>query len=453
MKKCSILWILFISACTPTSPLITARWSGSGKKPILELNETTLENKSSWSSANENVEFAEQKVSNYRIDGSFVKTVSSKNKKPLFQSYSIVNDITPFKILHADKMEKSIEKNWLRFVNRNSTLKIPTNKTPIQVVFATTPRLNPVYRTTFETSLGEIQSLTYDDNGTLISNERVGSNLTDMVDSPALAFPKGPKKSELTPVMLTRKMQPEGLANSLIEMSSISPNKIISSSNLQFQPTDDRFDQVQAFYFSQKILQWFEQTLLLKGPYKLSIVTQLGFPEKTNAAFYYQNQIRLGAGDDVTFSNMSWDPTIVMHETSHAVIDALSRLPFQGQGGSINEGYADTFTTFYLESPLLGDNSYRLGPFKRTVDLPLKLSEANGGLYHDSAIVSGFFWSLKKLIGPDHSLSLAIHVLNRLGPNTNFADFKLALNEQTNELFKDEELKTVKQLLQDRELL
>lgn len=161
----------------------------------------------------------------------------------------------------------------------------------------------------------------------------------------------------------------------------------------------------------------------------------------------------MGQGDDKTYSNIAWDPTIVMHETSHAVIDVLTHLPFQGEGGSINEGYADLFTTFFLNNPLLGENSYLMAPYKRSVDQNLKLSEKNGGLYHDSAIVSGFFWNLKKQIEVDKTLLFAVRVLNRLGPQSDWNDFKLALQEQSQALFSGEDLKTVNLLMKERDLL
>src|SRR5690606_1502757 len=127
---------------------------------------------------------------------------------------------------------------------------------------------------------------------------------------------------------------------------------IEGSQNMEFPPTDERFDQVQAYYYANQILSWFGRKLTLKKPLKVSILAHVGYPDKTNAAFYYKGQVRLGSGDDVTFSLIPLDPSIVMHEVSHVLIDELARLPFQGEGGSINEGFADVFTTFYLNSSL-----------------------------------------------------------------------------------------------------
>src|SRR5690606_24637168 len=143
---------------------------------------------------------------------------------------------------------------------------------------------------------------------------------------------------------------------------------------------------------------------------KIGVLTDVGYPEKTNAAFYYNGLVRLGAGDDVVFSRISWDPSIVAHEISHGVIDQISRLPFEGEGGSVNEGFADTLTTFFLESPRLGENSYKMAPFKRTVEAKVHWSHRNGGLYHDSALVSGLFWEMRTKLDSAKTLKLVMNV-------------------------------------------
>ena len=145
---------------------------------------------------------------------------------------------------------KNRNKIWHRFTEENSEFKKLHQLENTEVVFLTKPELKPALKILAENQQGEIQSILINKDSQLISKTRVGSNLTDMIDSPSLAYPTGPKKSELTSILLNRKLQPEGLANSLIEVNSLSPNKIIAGSSLEFQPSDERFDQVQAFYFS-----------------------------------------------------------------------------------------------------------------------------------------------------------------------------------------------------------
>jgi Zn-dependent metalloprotease len=164
-------------------------------------------------------------------------------------------------------------------------------------------------------------------------------------------------------------------------------------------------------------------------PFAIRGVSSLGFPEKTNSAFYYSGQIRLGAGDDVTFSKIPQDPSIVIHETCHALIEALAKLPYQGEGGSLNEGFSDFFTTVLLKNPKLGEASYKKGPFKRTVENDKKVSDKKGALYADSGIVSGTLWEIYQKLGQEKSLQFALEILTRLGPNSNFESTSTVMKE------------------------
>ncbi len=453
MKEISVLWILVITSCTPTVPLISARWTGDGKRPQVDLGESTLYAEPAFKSSGEDVQIFQQRIANFRVIGSYLKIVSKKDGVPIFQSLAVTPNVTPLKVLQAQDLDRKKRASWQQFLNLHPEYKNQKLLKPIEVVFSMVHKLRPALEALIENKNGEVFSNLFEQNGNLISSTRMGSGLSDLTESPALVFTRGPKKSELSSILLSRKIQPVGLTNTSVEVTSAAPSKITGAQSIEFQPSDERFDQIQAFYFSNLILQWFKESLSLSGPYKLSIITHVGYPDKTNAAFYYKGQIRLGTGDDISFSNISWDPSIVMHETSHAMIDALSHLPFEGEGGSINEGYADLFTTIYLENPLLAENSYRKGPYKRSVDLNMKLSEKTGGLYHDSAIVSSFFWTLKKKLGSDKTLQLAIQVLNRLGPYSDFKDFILSLSEQTAKITNEDDRSKINQLIKERELL
>jgi Zn-dependent metalloprotease len=179
----------------------------------------------------------------------------------------------------------------------------------------------------------------------------------------------------------------------------------------------------------------------------------VGYPEKTNAAFYYQNLIRLGTGDDETFSRLALDPSIVVHESCHGIIENVAHLPYQGEGGSLNEGFADTMTTLYLGSPLLGDSSYLKGAYKRAVNTPLLMSRKNGGLYHDSLIVSGFFWQLKEKIGPEKTWNIVLITLMRLMPGSDLKDFSIQLNKVLAERLQGNDLNAAENLMKGLELL
>lgn len=453
MKKCSLLFVLLFWSCTPTPQQTTLRWSGSGPKPDLDQWINSSNSSAIYQSNSEDIQTYQQNLAGFKIEGSFIKTIKNKTGDTVFQSGKVVKGLSPVLSLQAFRLEQKKEKIWKNFLKLNPQVSAERMISPLEVIILTEPQAEPVIYTVLENKLGLFHALTISTKNELIKDEVVGSHLTDLIESMSTAYTRGPKKSTLGAIVLNRKNQSEILSDSNFEMFSAAPVKINLLEPLEFSVTDDRFDLVQAFYYSQQIMNWFRDELKQSYLGKLKVTTQLGFPDKTNAAFYFQNQIRLGQGDNETYSHIAWDPSIVMHETSHALIDAIAHLPFQGEGGSINEGFADVFTTFYLDSPLLGENSYLLAPFKRTVDQSMKLSEKNGGLYHDSAIVSGYFWSLRKQIGEDPTLQLAIRVLNRLGPNTTFVDFKQSLQEQSSELLSEEQNRKAHALMKERELL
>lgn len=127
--------------------------------------------------------------------------------------------------------------------------------------------------------------------------------------------------------------------------------------------------------------------------------------------------------DDEIYSHLSQDPSVVIHESVHAFVDIVAGLPFEGEGGSINEGFADFFTAVQLNNPNMAESSYLKGPFRRSVVNSVVLDEKNGGLYHDSAIVSGVLWDLHERFGRDTGLKLSAYTLNRLVPGSDFKDF------------------------------
>lgn len=218
----------------------------------------------------------------------------------------------------------------------------------------------------------------------------------------------------------------------------------------QFQLEDPKFYQAQTFYFVQQALNYFEFDLGFKLPVRVEVETSMGYPQKTNAAFTYNNQIRLGDGDSQIYQNIPNDPTIVIHEVSHILNSLIARLPTQGEGGSLNEAFADFFTASYLGSPFLGQYSYKQGARRNLEDVIL-FSEKNGSLYGDSQIVSGTLWQIRKELGADLAQKLALRTLTRLGPSQSLADFSNAIARASQDLLTDSQRQTVDAILKGRQ--
>lgn len=450
MKALGVLFFLFSIGCTPKQTLQQSRWSGEGAKPSLPSQ--GLKTGDRILSANEKIEISTQEVDGFPVENSFAKVILAENEVR-FQSWALIPKVSSEVLKSAKELDSQTAIAWLSFLSKYPEFDILKVESNPRVIIATQPKVKAVVSATLINAKSEIFQVQFLEDGSLFKKKKVGSGLNDLSEISVLTFPKGPKKSELTKVQVKKMNRPEGLSNSQTEVKSESPLKISGLQNFEFPPTDDRFDQVQAYYFANQFLSWIKAKIFLESPLKVTILTQVGYPEKTNTAFYYQGLIRLGAGDDESFAKIAWDPSIVMHEVAHAVIDQVSQLPFDGEGGSINEGFADTLTTYHLDSPYLADNAFKLADFRRNVESKVRLSEKTGGLYHDSAIVSSLFWELKRQIGKEKSLQLAIKVLNRMTPNSDFKDFALTMTEQGKEVFKDEEQKKVLPIMKEWEIL
>lgn len=451
MKKTAIyLSILALStlSCARKAEMQTGRWNGEGEKP--SLTDKGLESSSQQEAMGEKVVFSKQYVGKYVIENTFAKIIQNKNSRYVFQSYSILPKIKENLLKEADKLDSLKEEAWSNFKKQNPEYSDWQVSRSVQVVISTNEKPEAVYRAELSSAHDGDYEVYFSKSGAIYQTARLGTNFSDIENSVAFAYPKGPKKSTLSTVTISRLLRVNTLENDKVVMSMQSPLKIASTDSLEVNPSDEKFDQIQAFYFANQIIDWFINKGIVQKPFKVEVLTPYGYPDKTSAAFYIQGQIKIGAGDDQVFSRMPLDPTIVMHETSHAVIDALAQLPSRGEGGSLNEGFADTFTTLFLRTPSLGENSYLLGPYKRSVETIVNFSERNGGLYHDSAVVSNYFWTLQKSVDAEKVLKLVVRTLSRLSPSSDFAEFALTLREQVAANLQGPDLEKANELMKVR---
>jgi Zn-dependent metalloprotease len=145
------------------------------------------------------------------------------------------------------------------------------------------------------------------------------------------------------------------------------------------------------------------------------------------------------------------DPTVLIHESIHAVIDAYAGLPPDGEGGGFNEGFADLFTALILDNPRMGEASYLKGPYRRTLENPLKAyQDFVPGVYQNGSIVGGTFWDMKPLLGNELTAKLAFRTLVRLGKGAKFDDFPSALAGASQGLLADDQSRQVAEIARAR---
>lgn len=283
-----------------------------------------------------------------------------------------------------------------------------------------------VFSRACESRGGEVYEIVLNSRGRLLSHEPAGAQFTLALETVSL-YPKGPKLSTLKPVRMTVATTPNFLTSPSVEVISDAGYTFQQLGQIsQVTPSEDRFDTLQAYYFSSEALKWFNDQFKfqLTG---LRLRTQVGYPDKSNIAFYFNREIRIGTGDGVTYSRMALDPSIVIHETMHGVIEPLTHLPFRGEGGSLQEGLADTLTALYLDEPNIGETAYKAAPFQRTLANNMTVADKNGGLYHDSLILSGLLWEIKERVDLQTAQQAVSFLLAHLAPSSQFDDVKTQL--------------------------
>lgn len=395
---------------------------------------------------NKKISISRQVINGKPVINSFVKKVVSNSDVELLQAqvvedqhkkFNLKNNLSTKHINFIDEIKKqTLEFSKIEVLSTEEVYAIENDRTIPYTVVSFFDRSGTPHQAYFNT------------NGKFERAERVGSQFADVNTN---VYLEGPKLSSLTDLVIKGISANPSLSNTIIYVTSESDKKINAiSSVLKFDPKDDRFDQIQVFYYLNKALNWMKDNLQVRIPQRLDAVVHMGFPDKTNSAFYFQNKIRFGQGDDIVYSNIPQDASIVYHESFHALIDNLSRLPFEGEGGSLNEGFADFFTCLMTDRPYLGESSYLKGPYKRSLHNIVKLEEKNGGLYHDSLIVSGALWEIKEVLGTEKTKSIAIETLIKLNSASVLADFGKNINLVIPQLLTPDEQETVAQILKSR---
>lgn len=456
--KYSSILILFILGCQKKLTPTQMEWSSSDsldQNKISEIAQIKNNNKLSLIST---VRLGHYTIQNYvqnhndaNVENTYLREVLKSNKPQKIQTnyYPSLQD-NNFLV-----QEKKIES-----LNPNVFLKtIKSLNQKLQAVEIFNPRWqisNQNGQLTFVFTLEYFKTdsfyqVQFNNNGHIISEKKVGSSFNEIK---ALIFPSGPKHSDLSIVLLQLTSFSPKFTNSMIQVSSEYPSNYTSSDDLlKTDPQDLQFDPLQAYFYVNKALQWYEKKWGFKLPFKLDVKTHVGYPEKTNSAFYYQGNIRLGTGDDEYYKKIAQDPSIVIHETTHALIDALIGLPFQGEGGSINEGLCDFITALILENPKMAETAYIKGPYKRILTTKIGLNEKNGGLYHDSLIVSGILWELSRTLTNSETEWLLTEVLAELKPLSDLNDFRHILIQLKNHSKLDAKSELIQKIFFERQFL
>lgn len=442
--KYLVLFPLFLLGCSAQTSLQSLEWKSRSNNPAPPITDLLKkEAQAPLNSQSEKVAFGQQKINGIPVESTYIKIIRTKTGDDLQIRSKFEPTLLSFgeKSLQAESFLKQQAETQATILT-----KYPYFKKQKDLNFKPLAAVHPkgyefLWVLTYIDKAGLPWEVQFGEKLEIKSLKRLGSSFHDTL---AILYPAGPQKSNLSTVKLNKLNVRPTLSNEVLHVSSQADNRIAGLEEMfTYSPDDTRFDQVQVFYYLQESLAWLEKNANFRLPFQLQAEVHIGYPEKTNAAFYYDGKIRLGAGDDVVYKNIPHDPSIVIHESIHSFIDAISGLPFDGEGGALNEGFADFFTALQLGTPNMGEASYLKGPFRRSVENNLKLQQKNGGTYHDSGIISGLLWELSKKWNATKASQLAVYTLNRLTPGSDFADFHNCLLEALTEHFPGKQDQTV----------
>ena len=450
----SLLLLLSLFGCqSPKSDTKTTTWTKDSKTspPAIFNSEQFVKTERSVWVAGELVHFSNQQWGPARVEGGSLQLI--ENTKGQLQYGKAKTEISPdsptlpavdkLEVLHQNRFvflenlkKRNLSYQHLEFVSE-----------PTVTLFARGGRTMVAYSVDFLSPKSQtVERIWVSPQGVLLRQEPVSSDF----DVSAWIFTLQ-NHEMLQEVLLKNLIQGPGLSGNTHDVVSLSPlNASTDSAPWHFALDDPRFDQVQAFYYINQGLAFFARELDFRLPVKVDVQTSIGYPDKTNAAFTYQNQIRFGTGDGVVYGPLTRDPSIVIHELGHILTNVLAHLSTQGEGGSLNEAFADFFAASSLNSPKMGSVAYLPAPYKRNLEDVILFSDRNQGLYHDSQIVSGTLWEIRERFGANKAQQLALKTLIRLGPSQHLEEFVPAIKDAAKALLSPEEASMVSDVLRKR---
>lgn len=432
-----------VGCSKPSSPMQTYDWSAESGQAAPQL---PSQNSASKVSINgDEIEISHQVLDGIEIADAYLKKQSRSGKALRLQGRIDRNEASRIKMVLWKRAQKNKNKFLGQILDNG---KVPHVESFNLKIASENGQLQPRWYLQYSDRNGEMWEKVYSYELELLRTSRLGSSF-DFV--PAWVYPQGPKQSSISEVKLFDLARGENLTSSLLRVTTAADSRVeVTGQPLQYVTSDQRFDQVQAFFTAQKTLEWFQNRLGVEMSSPVDLQVHVGFPEKTNTAFSYEGRVRLGTGDDQVYSRLAWDPTVVTHEVSHVLVYVVAGLPFDGQGGSLNEGFADFFSAVINNNPRVGEASYLKGPFRRRIDVPKSRSELKGGLYGDSLIISSLLWEFVHQFGEKKGIDLAFGTLRGLTPGSQFDNFLQECEKVASSVLSTNELTKLEALLKER---
>ena len=242
------------------------------------------------------------------------------------------------------------------------------------------------------------------------------------------------------------------LRGSLVEtLTDRPPDANEPELSFAYRSGDPRFDEAMAYVFGDRSLAHAD-SLGFTGLFPRPLRMHLHATEADNSWYSRPTrEIILGDGG----VNDAEDADIILHETAHALHDAL--VPGFGDGDTraIGEGFADFWAASLTGDPCIGDwdaTSYS-PPCLRRADEPATWPTWLNGLpHHDGAIWSGLLWDLRGRLGRVDAERLALAALLEQGTSTSWTEAARGLLRAAEKIGLGDRMEEVRSAVADRGL-
>ena len=208
--------------------------------------------------------------------------------------------------------------------------------------------------------------------------------------------------------------------NSQLEYSDLNMTHIVPTHNINWNESDNsiRNEETNVFYHINIIHDFFTKS----SPFNITamnykIIARVGSLNQCNANFDSSTQTINFGKNNYCDDNIALDSDVIYHEYAHAVVDSIySTLPYSGQTGAMDEGFADFWAAAINNNSKLGESSFSSGTsdcsnclrnLNNTVKKPTSWSE----VHDDSRSFAGALWDTRVLLGANEAEPLIMRAM------------------------------------------
>jgi|GEM_PF-2067283 len=226
-----------------------------------------------------------------------------------------------------------------------------------------------------------------------------------------------------------------------------------ASGNFVFEPNDTHFDEVNAYYHTNKVHDFFSQYGFTGLDRSMKVTVHYG--TAYDNAYFSPMEGAIALGDGSRLNDLAKEESVIYHEYTHAVTNAMVSMPYSAESGAINEAFSDYFACTMTEDPVVGEWAMAKmnKPFIRNMDNKTHYPEdIQHEVHYDSNIYGGALWDLRKALGANITDKITHFSRNYLKgiKNQKFTDGVNALIAADKELLRGLDVDTIKKVFEAR---